>query len=128
MELQKNNRRYVTAFEDYLSKDHESSMDILSEADREAKKTNILTGTRDQLSKDFGKIRLEVYQLEEMWRLAKACYDFVTRISTKTRGSVITDEIAREKEKKAVKAEETRDEVMGLIGELVEMIFGVYRE
>ncbi|XP_015111833.1 uncharacterized protein LOC107037685 [Diachasma alloeum] len=113
--IERKNRRYVTAFEDYLSKDHESSMDILTEADREAKKTNALAGTRDQLSKDFGQIRLEVYQLEEMWRLAKACHDFVSKISNKNRGSLISEEIARENEKIPVKTEETRDELMGLI-------------
>ncbi|XP_063995870.1 centrosomal protein of 83 kDa-like isoform X2 [Diachasmimorpha longicaudata] len=115
--IEKKNRRYVTAFEDYLSKDHESSMDILTEADREAKRTNALVGVRDQLSKDFGQIRLEVYQLEEMWRLAKACYDFVSKISSKNRGSLISQEIARENEKKPskVRAEEVRDELMVLI-------------
>ncbi|XP_011311049.1 uncharacterized protein [Fopius arisanus] len=113
--IEKKNRQYVAAFEDYLSKDHESSMNILAEADREGKKTNALVGTRDQLSKDYGQIRLEVYQLEEMWRLAKACYDFVNKISTKSRGSVLSVAIAEGKNKKSPKIEDTRDELMGLI-------------
>lgn len=91
----------MTAFEQYLSSDHEESMKVLEEAQQEAKNSHDLIDKRDSLSEEFGQVRLEVYQWEEMWRIAKMCHEFVQKISpTKQLGQEKPDEDVVEKDKK----------------------------
>lgn len=56
-------------------------MKVLFKADEEERKTNLLYQKRAQLSKEMGQMRLEVYRLEESWRLAKLCQKFLYQIS-----------------------------------------------
>nr|XP_031832991.1 uncharacterized protein LOC116427140 [Nomia melanderi] len=74
-------RRYVSGFEDFLSKDHEVSMDILVRAEEESKLSRELTNTRNQLFREFGQVRLDVYQWEENWRMVKMCQRFLYQVS-----------------------------------------------
>ncbi|EZA61449.1 Coiled-coil domain-containing protein [Ooceraea biroi] len=79
--IQYRTRRYVDSFEEFLSKDHEKSMSMLEEAEREAKLTEEIRARRNELSKRFGQSRLDVYFWEENWRMAKMCQMFLYRIS-----------------------------------------------
>nr|XP_034180476.1 uncharacterized protein LOC117604486 [Osmia lignaria] len=79
--IKKRYRQYVSAFEDFLSKDHEQSMKILEEAENESKKTKEITLRRNQLSKEFGQVRLDVYYWEENWRMVKMCQRFLYQVS-----------------------------------------------
>ncbi|XP_076753331.1 cilia- and flagella-associated protein 100 [Xylocopa sonorina] len=74
-------RRYVAGFEEFLSKDHEESMKILLHADNEVKLTRDITEKRNQLSRDFGRVRLDVYHWEENWRMVKMCQRFLYQVS-----------------------------------------------
>lgn len=67
-------------------------MRILNEAQSEAKNTNDLMLKRDELSKSYGQVRLEVYQAEEMWRVVKACHDFLGKVSPKDQRRTVTSE------------------------------------
>ncbi|KZC05738.1 Coiled-coil domain-containing protein 37 [Dufourea novaeangliae] len=73
--------RYVSGFEDFLSKDHEASMDILVRAEKESKLTRELTNTRNQLFREFGQVRLDVYLWEENWRTVKMCQRFLYQVA-----------------------------------------------
>ncbi|KAG7210421.1 hypothetical protein KM043_011953 [Ampulex compressa] len=74
-------RRYVSGFEEFLSKDHERSMEVLEKAEKETKLTNEITERRNQLSKEFGQVRLDVYVWEENWRMVKMCQKFLYQVS-----------------------------------------------
>ncbi|KAI4491877.1 hypothetical protein M0804_003269 [Polistes exclamans] len=74
-------RTYVNGFEDFLSKDHEKSMIILEEAEKELKLTLTINEKRTSLMKEYGQIRLDLYYWEERWRLAKTCQKFLFQIS-----------------------------------------------
>ncbi|XP_076391290.1 cilia- and flagella-associated protein 100 [Megachile rotundata] len=74
-------RRYVSGFEGFLSRDHEESMKILEEAENESKLTKEITLKRNQLSKEFGQVRLDVYYWEENWRMVKMCQRFLYKVS-----------------------------------------------
>lgn len=56
-------------------------MQILVQAEAEVEITNDVTSKRNQLSKDFGQVRLELYHWEENWRMVKMCQRFLYRIS-----------------------------------------------
>ncbi|KOC69388.1 Coiled-coil domain-containing protein 37 [Habropoda laboriosa] len=73
--------RYVAGFEEFLSKDHEESMRILLEAEHEAKLTREVSEKRNQLSKELGHVRLDVYHWEENWRMVKMCQRFLYQVS-----------------------------------------------
>ncbi|CAD6221334.1 GSCOCG00005153001-RA-CDS [Cotesia congregata] len=73
-------REYSSAFEEYLSHDHEESMKVLEEADQETRNSSKMISKRDRLLKEFGQVRLDVYQWREMWRDAKMCHEFVRKI------------------------------------------------
>ena len=51
------------------------------EAEVEARKSHELNEQRDELSRNFGELRLDVYRWEENWRIVKACQDFLYRVS-----------------------------------------------
>ncbi|XP_011698548.1 PREDICTED: coiled-coil domain-containing protein 37-like [Wasmannia auropunctata] len=77
-------RRYVSGFEEFLSKDHEKSMRMLEKAEQEAKLTEEISVRRNELAKQFGQSRLDVYVWEENWRLVKMCQIFLFRVSPVT--------------------------------------------
>lgn len=81
LSYQRRYRRYVSGFEEFLSKDHEESMKILQLAENEIKKTRQITDTRNKLSAEYGKVRLDVYHWEESWRTVKMCQRFLYQVS-----------------------------------------------
>ncbi|OAD53367.1 Coiled-coil domain-containing protein 37 [Eufriesea mexicana] len=62
-------------------KDHEKSMKILQEAENEVKITREITEERNQLSVEYGRVRLDVYHWEESWRMVKMCQRFLFQVS-----------------------------------------------
>ncbi|XP_053998659.1 uncharacterized protein LOC128887143 [Hylaeus anthracinus] len=74
-------RLYVSGFEEFLSKDHEESMKILVQAEEEMRLTKEVSDKRNQLSKEYGQVRLEVYFWEENWRTVKMCQRFLYQVS-----------------------------------------------
>lgn len=98
-------REYSNAFEKYLSNDHEASMKVLEEADQEARNSSKMISKRDRLFKEFGQVRLEVYQWREMWRDAKMCHDFIRKVfsppqlKAATATAVADDSVCKEDEK-----------------------------
>ncbi|XP_033336263.2 cilia- and flagella-associated protein 100 [Megalopta genalis] len=73
--------KYVSVFEDFLAKDHEISMAVLMRAEEEAKESRTLTGIRNDLFRQYGQVRLDVYMWEENWRMVKMCQRFVFQVS-----------------------------------------------
>ncbi|XP_057324313.1 uncharacterized protein LOC130666982 [Microplitis mediator] len=98
-------REYSNAFEKYLSDDHEASMKVLEEADQEARNSSKMISKRDRLFKEFGQVRLEVYQWREMWRDAKMCHDFIRKVfsppqlNAATATAAADDSVCKEDEK-----------------------------
>ncbi|XP_076657328.1 cilia- and flagella-associated protein 100 [Halictus rubicundus] len=80
-EIRRRYNRYISGFEDFLAKDHEISMDILTRAEQEAKLSRELTNDRNQLSREYGQVRLDVYLCEENWRTVKMCQRFLYQVS-----------------------------------------------
>lgn len=78
---QKRHQRYVRSFEEFLSTDHKKSMSILDEAEREAKLSDEICKRRNELAKQYGQIRLDLYSWEENWRMVKMCQLFLYRLS-----------------------------------------------
>lgn len=56
-------------------------MRMLEKAEREAKLTEEISARRNELARQFGQSRLDVYVWEESWRLVKMCQMFLQRIS-----------------------------------------------
>lgn len=56
-------------------------MDILYEAEREAKVTAEISERKNEVSKQVGERRLSVYVWEENWRTVKMCQMFLYQIS-----------------------------------------------
>lgn len=54
---------------------------MLEQAEREAKLTEEIRTRRNELSKQFGQSRLDVYFWEDNWRMVKMCQMFLYRIS-----------------------------------------------
>lgn len=71
----------MKCFEEFLAEDHEQSMMMLYEAREEERKTLAITSKRNQLSKEYGQVRLEVYFWEEAWRMVKQCQNFLYQVS-----------------------------------------------
>ena len=71
----------VKALEEFLARDHEESMRLLSEAEAERQLTARLSARRDELSRRYGHVRLQVYRWEEAWRTVRACHRFLHRVS-----------------------------------------------
>ncbi|XP_018314408.1 cilia- and flagella-associated protein 100 [Mycetomoellerius zeteki] len=80
-QIQYHCRRYVSGFEEFLSKDHEKSMQMLKKAEWEAKLTEEISTRRNELARQFGQSRLDIYVLEENWRLVKMCQMFLYHVS-----------------------------------------------
>ncbi|XP_018403544.1 PREDICTED: cilia- and flagella-associated protein 100-like [Cyphomyrmex costatus] len=74
-------RRYVSGFEEFLSKDHEKSMQMLKRAEWETKLTEEISARKNELARQFGQSRLDIYVLEENWRFVKMCQMFLYRVS-----------------------------------------------
>lgn len=79
--MQKEWQMYAKSFEEFLSKDHDESMRILNEASEEEKRTANMTAEKNQLSRAYGQVRLEVYFWEEAWRMVKQCQKFLYQVS-----------------------------------------------
>ncbi|EFN78819.1 Coiled-coil domain-containing protein 37 [Harpegnathos saltator] len=79
--IQERHQRYVSSFEEFLSKDHKRSMSILDRADQETKLTEQICARRNELAKQYGQIRLDIYFWEENWRMVKMCQLFLYRLS-----------------------------------------------
>ena len=71
----------MKCFEEFLAEDHNESMRVLSEANEEVGKTLAISAKRNQLSKEYGQVRLEVYLWEEAWRMVKQCQKFLYQVS-----------------------------------------------
>lgn len=56
-------------------------MSILERAEREAKLTDEICARRNELAKQHGQIRLDIYFWEEIWRMVKMCQLFLYRLS-----------------------------------------------
>ena len=56
-------------------------MSILQNGEEEAKKTYEIISIRNELSKEYNLVRLEVYGWEEMWRSVKMCQKFLYQIA-----------------------------------------------
>ncbi|XP_076235040.1 cilia- and flagella-associated protein 100 [Calliopsis andreniformis] len=80
-EIKHRYRQYVSGFEEFLSKDHEESMKILLHADEEVRRTREISDERNRLAKEFGQVRLEVYNWEENWRTVKMCQRFLYQVA-----------------------------------------------
>lgn len=103
-------RRYASAFEEFLSKDHEKSMSMLEKAEREAKLTEEISAQRIELAKQLGQSRLDVYIWEESWRLVKMCQLFLQRVSPAARKITRHDWFQRAESRKSfIFAEITSD-------------------
>ncbi|XP_020292521.1 cilia- and flagella-associated protein 100-like isoform X2 [Pseudomyrmex gracilis] len=79
--IQHRTQRYMSSFDEFLSGDHKKSMDILYEAEREAKVTAEISERKNEVSKQVGERRLSVYVWEENWRTVKMCQMFLYQIS-----------------------------------------------
>lgn len=56
-------------------------MAILQEAENEMKITREISEKRNQLSIEYGRVRLDVYHWEESWRMVKMCQRFLFQVS-----------------------------------------------
>lgn len=56
-------------------------MYMLEKAEQEAKLTEEISARRNELAKQFGQSRLDVYVWEENWRMVKMCQMFLYRVS-----------------------------------------------
>lgn len=54
---------------------------MLEKAEWEAKLTGEISAQRNELARQFGQSRLDVYVWEENWRLVKMCQMFLYRVS-----------------------------------------------
>lgn len=71
----------MSGFEEFLSRDHKKSVDMLEKAVEETKLTEEIRARRNELSKKFGQIRLDVYFWEENWKMVKMCQMFLYQVS-----------------------------------------------
>ncbi|XP_017786367.1 PREDICTED: cilia- and flagella-associated protein 100-like [Nicrophorus vespilloides] len=72
---------YVKTFEEFLSKDHAISMDLLRASENEANKAFEKYEQYRELAKDFGMLKSQVNNLEEKWRYAKMYQKFLYLVS-----------------------------------------------
>lgn len=56
-------------------------MDMLKQTDQEVQLTEVISTQRNELSKQFGQRRLDVYFWEENWRTVKMCQIFLYCVS-----------------------------------------------
>lgn len=56
-------------------------MDILNKAGQESKLTEEISAYRNELSKQYGQSRLDVYFWEENWKMMKMCQIFLYQLS-----------------------------------------------
>lgn len=80
-EVKSNYEKYVNAFEEFLFDDHTTSMNLLSESEKQAALAAEKYEQYTELSKDFGTLRYTVYNLEEKWRSCKMYQKFLYLVS-----------------------------------------------
>lgn len=56
-------------------------MKILEQVDKEERLTSEISKRRNQLSHEYGQIRLDIYACEEKWKLVKMCQKFLYQVS-----------------------------------------------
>lgn len=56
-------------------------MNMLAKAEQEVRLTEVISTQRNELSKQYGQRRLDVYFWEDNWRIVKMCQIFLYRIS-----------------------------------------------
>ncbi|XP_023314408.1 uncharacterized protein LOC106648168 [Trichogramma pretiosum] len=71
----------VESLEQFVAKDHDESMRALGQADNELARTLELSEKRDELSREYGAMRLEVYRWEEAFRTVRACHRFLHQLA-----------------------------------------------
>ncbi|KAL7301160.1 hypothetical protein TKK_0006132 [Trichogramma kaykai] len=71
----------VESLEQFVAKDHDESMRALGQADNELSRTLELSEKRDELSREYGAMRLEVYRWEEAFRTVRACHRFLHQLA-----------------------------------------------
>jgi len=54
---------------------------MLAKAEQEVRLTEVISTQRNELSKQYGQRRLDVYFWEDNWRIVKMCQIFLYRIS-----------------------------------------------
>lgn len=74
-------QKYVDTFEEFLFEDHTSSMKLLRQSEKEATIASDLYDNYRELSKELGKLKYGVYNLEEKWRNCKMYQKFLYLVS-----------------------------------------------
>lgn len=74
-------QKYVDTFEEFLFEDHTGSMKLLRQSEKEANIASDLYETYRELSKEYGKLKYGVYNLEEKWRHCKMYQKFLYLVS-----------------------------------------------
>ncbi|XP_022903092.1 coiled-coil domain-containing protein 38-like [Onthophagus taurus] len=80
-EIKGNYQKYVDTFEAFLSHDHQTSMELIRQAERETNKSYERYEAFRELSKDYGALKAAVYNLEEKWRNCKMYQKFLYMVS-----------------------------------------------
>ncbi|KAK9674970.1 protein of unknown function (DUF4200) [Popillia japonica] len=80
-EIKSRYQSYVDTFEEFLSNDHSTSMELLRQAEKEATKAFEKYEVYRELSKDYGALKAQVYNLEEKWRNCKMYQKFLYLVS-----------------------------------------------
>ncbi|GJQ68464.1 hypothetical protein Trydic_g17042 [Trypoxylus dichotomus] len=80
-EIKSRYESYVEQFEQFLSNDHSTSMELLRQAEKEATKAFEKYEIFRELSKDYGALKAQVYNLEEKWRNCKMYQKFLYLVS-----------------------------------------------
>lgn len=102
-------RQYVACFEDFLSKDHEQSMEVLRKAEDTARVTSDLSSHLSDVSKAVGQIRLQVYVLEEACRMVKTCQRFLYHIAPHSWRAQHDPNYRRDSEEETMSSEKTAE-------------------
>lgn len=74
-------QKYVDTFEEFLFENHTESMKLLRQSEKEAGVASELYEQYCDLSKEYGKLKYVVYNLEEKWRNCKMYQKFLYLVS-----------------------------------------------
>ncbi|XP_065160257.1 LOW QUALITY PROTEIN: uncharacterized protein [Atheta coriaria] len=72
---------YLSSFEEYLAKDHETSMELLRASESEGNKSYEKYEAYRDVAKELGLLKSQVSNLEEKWRNAKTYQKFLYMVS-----------------------------------------------
>lgn len=72
---------YIQTFEEFLYADHSNSMEMLRMSEKEGWAAAELYEKYRQVSKDYGALKSQVYNLEEQWRTCKLYQRFLYLVS-----------------------------------------------